>query len=92
MGPLLESNLAEHRLVGQLDDGTIERFRSITAPTLLLGGSRSPAFLTTDLLPALASVIPHATASILDRLDHLAPDQTAPEPVAARLLQFLSPR
>jgi pimeloyl-ACP methyl ester carboxylesterase len=92
MEPLLESNLVEHELVAQLGDDNIERFRSITARVLLLGGSKSPAFLTSDLLPALASVIPDATVAILDRLDHLAPDEKAPEIVAQRTLDFLSPR
>jgi pimeloyl-ACP methyl ester carboxylesterase len=92
MEPLLESNLVEHELVAQLDDDDIERFRSITARVLLLGGSKSPAFLTSDLLPALASVIPDATIAILDRLDHLAPDEKAPKIVAERTLDFLSPR
>jgi pimeloyl-ACP methyl ester carboxylesterase len=92
MEPLLESNLVEHELVAQLGDDNIERFRSITARVLLLGGSKSPAFLTSDLLPALASVIPDATVAILDQLDHLAPDEKAPEIVAQRTLDFLSPR
>jgi pimeloyl-ACP methyl ester carboxylesterase len=90
--PLLESSLVEHEVVAQLDDDNLERFRSITAHVLLLGGSRSPPFLTNDLLPALASVIPDATVAILDRLDHLAPDEKAPEIVAQRALDFLSPR
>jgi pimeloyl-ACP methyl ester carboxylesterase len=89
---LLESNLVEHELLAQHDHDNIERFRSITARVLLLGGSNSPAFLTSDLLPALASVIPDATIAILDQLDHLAPDEKAPEIVAQRTLDFLSPR
>jgi pimeloyl-ACP methyl ester carboxylesterase len=89
---LLESNLVEHELLAQHDHDNIERFRSITARVLLLGGSNSPAFLTSDLLPALASVIPDATIAILDQLDHLAPDEKAPEIVAQRTLDFLSLR
>jgi pimeloyl-ACP methyl ester carboxylesterase len=90
--PLLESSLREHELVAQLDDDNIERFRSITAHVLLLGGSKSPAFLTDELLPGLASVIPDSTIAILDRLDHLAPDERAPEIPAQRVLDFLSAR
>ena len=34
-------------------------------------------------------VIPNPTLEILDGLDHLAPSETAPEQVAARVRQFL---
>jgi hypothetical protein len=40
----------------------------------------------------LAAAIPDATVEILDRLDHLAPDEKAPELVAKHVLEFLSPR
>ena len=31
--PLLEQNLAEHEVVDHLDEGTVERFRAVIAPT-----------------------------------------------------------
>lgn len=90
MAALLEPNLAEHVIVERLDDGSLERFGSIAARTLLLGGGRSPRVLTTDLLPALAATIPDATVDILDGLDHLAPDEKNPQRVAERLLDFFA--
>ena len=39
--PLLEQNLAEHEVVAHLDEGTVERFRGISVPVLLLGGGRA---------------------------------------------------
>lgn len=36
----------------------------------------------------MQSVIPNATLEILDGIDHLAPSETAPEQVAARVRQF----
>lgn len=68
---------------------TYERYRCIPAETLLLGGSRSPAYLR-HALPALAAVIPHARAVLLPGLNHNAPDQNAPEVVAAELDKFYS--
>jgi len=68
---------------------TYERYRGIPAQTLLLGGSRSPAYLR-NVLPALAELIPHARAVVLSGLNHNAPDQNAPEIVAAELEKFFS--
>lgn len=89
MEPLLEACAAEHEQEARLDDGTVERYCSIDARVLLLGGSRSSAFLTTDLFPALQQVIPDSTVEILDGLDHFAPDDKAPELVAERVRSFL---
>lgn len=68
---------------------TYERYQGIPAETLLLCGSRSPAYLR-GVLPALAKVIVHARAVELDGLDHNAPDQNAPEVAAAELRKFFS--
>ncbi len=88
MEPLLEANLAEHEQVARLDDGTADRYRQIAAPVLLLGGSKTPAFITTTLFAALQRVIPDCTAEVINGLDHFAPDQKAPEPIAERLRHF----
>lgn len=88
--PLLEASAAEHEQEARLDDGTAERYHSIQARVLLLGGDKSPAFLTAQLFPALQQVVPDATAEILDGLDHFAPDQKAPALVAERVQNFLS--
>ena len=90
MEPLLGACAAEHEQEARLDDGTADRYRSIEARVLLLGGSKSSASLTTELLPALQQVIRDSTVEILDGLDHFAPDEKAPAVVAERLRQFLS--
>lgn len=60
-------------------DGT--RYAAITAPTLLLGGGRSPAFIR-GVLPVLAETIPRAKLVMTPEMDHNAPDLGAPEAVA----------
>jgi pimeloyl-ACP methyl ester carboxylesterase len=90
MEPLLEASAAEHEQEARLDDGTAERYRAIGARVLLLGGAKSPAFLTTELFAALKHVVPGATVEILDGLDHFAPDEKAPALVAERVLDFLN--
>lgn len=88
--PLLEASAAEHEQEARLDDGTAERYRSIGACVLLLGGAKSRAFLTTELFSALEHVVPDATVEILDGLDHFAPDEKAPALVAEHVRAFLS--
>jgi pimeloyl-ACP methyl ester carboxylesterase len=90
MEPLLEANLADHRQIARLDDGTVDRYASICARVLLLGGQRSPRVITTELFDALQRTIPNAQAEILDELDHLAPDEKAPHVVADRVRRHLS--
>lgn len=90
MQPLLRSNLREHEQVARTGDLGVDRFASITARVLLLGGSRSPTFLTTALFDALGAVITDASVAILPGLDHLAPDEKAPEVVAERVRAFLA--
>jgi pimeloyl-ACP methyl ester carboxylesterase len=70
----------ELRAIGDLDsDGS--RYAAITAPTLLLGGGRSPAYLK-EVLPPLAEIIPDAKLVITDQFDHNAPDLSDPKGVA----------
>jgi pimeloyl-ACP methyl ester carboxylesterase len=90
--PLLEPNLAEHDQVARLDDGTLERYRSIGARVLLLGGQQSPPFITTELFDGLTRTIPDSAVEILDGLDHTAPDTKAPGVVAERIREHLRPR
>jgi pimeloyl-ACP methyl ester carboxylesterase len=86
--PLLAANLAEHEQVAACDDH-VTSYGAITARLLLLGGSRSPAIMTTLPLQRLQQTVPDATLDIIDGLDHLAPDEKAPEIVARRVLGFL---
>ena len=68
---------------------TYERYQNIQAETLLLGGSRSPDYLR-KVLPVLADVIPQACMLEFPGFGHNAPDQDAPEVVAAEIRKFLS--
>jgi pimeloyl-ACP methyl ester carboxylesterase len=90
MEPLLGSNLAEHKQQISLDDGTVDRYASISARVLLLGGQKSPSFITTDLFDVLRRTIPGSAAEILDGLDHNAPEEKAPDVVGERVRQFYS--
>lgn len=75
MNRLLEANLVEHRIEAALDAPDVERFSTITARTVLMGGTKSPAFISQQLVTELAAVIPSATVAILPGLDHLAAQQ-----------------
>jgi hypothetical protein len=90
MEPLLGSNLAEHEQAISLDDGTVDRYAPISARVLLLGGQKSPSFITTDLFDVLRHTIPGSAAEILDGLDHDAPEEKAPDVVGERVRQFYS--
>lgn len=75
------------QLVGE-SRGTLPDFGSLSAEVLLLGGSRSPAYLRAALA-ALSGVLPHARQVELAGADHLAPDNDGqPERVARELLAF----
>jgi len=71
----------------------LESFKFIRADVLLLGGSKSPAYLRTAL-GALEKILPHAKRVEFAGLDHSATgnrDQRgAPEQVAQVMCQFLS--
>jgi pimeloyl-ACP methyl ester carboxylesterase len=71
---LLEANLVEHRLLATLDAPTLDRFATITAHTVLMAGTKSPAAISGPLLDELASNIPDSQIEILPGLGHLAPE------------------
>ncbi|WP_214416193.1 alpha/beta fold hydrolase [Sphaerisporangium fuscum] len=76
--------------IARLDsDGT--RYAGVASPTLLMGGEKSPAYLT-GVLPRLAGVIPDARHLILPGLDHNAPDLNAPDVVAGQMRAFIQGR
>ena len=68
---------------------TYERYQAISARSLLLCGSRSPAYLRTAARE-LSKTIPQAKVVELTGLDHNAPDQNAPLVVASELMTFFS--
>jgi pimeloyl-ACP methyl ester carboxylesterase len=90
MEPLLEANLAEHEQIARLDDVSVERYSSIGAHVLLLGGQKTPGFVTTELFEALSEAIPTVDVEIIDGLDHQGPDEKAPDVVAERVRRHLS--
>jgi len=86
MDRLLEANLVEHRLQATLDAPGPSRFSQISARTVLLGGAKSPAALSSDLLPELAHAIPGSTVVLLEGLGHFAP-RDQPARLAAAILE-----
>jgi pimeloyl-ACP methyl ester carboxylesterase len=90
MNRLLEANLAEHRLQATLDAPDPSRFSKISARTVLLGGTKSPAALSSDLLPELAHAIPGSTTALLNGLGHFAP-RDQPARLAAAILEKPGP-
>jgi len=73
--------------------GHVDDFRSVNADVLLLGGSKSPAYLKSGL-ETLEKVLPHATRVEFPGLGHAASwnkDRGGqPEQVAAELRKFFS--
>jgi pimeloyl-ACP methyl ester carboxylesterase len=86
--PLLEANLGEHRIQAALDTPSADRFSTITARTILMGGTRSPDFISRGLLTELAQVIPDAIVAILPRLGHPAPEGRTDKIAGAILTNF----
>ncbi len=85
---LLEANLAEQQ--AQLDAAGIAGYAEIESQTLLIGGSHSPPSVATQL-DALRRAIPGSSVTILDGLDHAAPE-THPAAVADCVAQFFTQR
>ena len=77
---VLPTVVREQRVAHELDsDGS--RYAAVTAPTLLLGGGRSPAYVQ-EVLPLIAETIPNAKLVMTPEFDHNAPDLGAPRAVA----------
>ena len=80
---MMPTTPAEIGEVARLDsDGS--RYAGIASRTLLLGGEKSPAYLT-GVLPQLATILPSAEYTILPGLDHNAPDLNAPDTIAQQI-------
>ena len=63
-------------------------YARIQAETLLLGGEKSPDYLLKPLV-ILAKMIPDARYRVLPGLNHTAPDDEAPEVIAAQVKNFI---
>jgi pimeloyl-ACP methyl ester carboxylesterase len=76
-------------------DSALENFRALRAEVLLLGGSKSPAYLT-RAVDALEKVLPHVTRVEFPGLGHEASGNTdrrgQPERVAQELRRFFGGR
>lgn len=90
MDPLLEANLVEHRIEAALDAPSAERFSTITARTVLMGGTKSPTVISRQLVIELTEVIPNSAVAILPELDHLAP-QHQPSEIARAIVSNCDP-
>jgi pimeloyl-ACP methyl ester carboxylesterase len=88
MDPLLETSAAEHDEVAHADNDP-DFYRRIDARVLLLGGGRSPRYMTEIPFEMLHQAIARCDVDILPGLDHLAPDDHHPEQVAQRVQRFL---
>lgn len=86
--PLLETNLAEHHELLALD-ASISDYHSVSADVLLIGGGKSPEFVTDLAFAELTRVIPACTTEMITGLDHRAPE-TKPTKVAEHLIRFMS--
>jgi pimeloyl-ACP methyl ester carboxylesterase len=82
----------DFQLVVEMSD-KLENFRAVRAEVLLLGGSKSPAYLKVAL-DALENVLPHVTRVEFPGLGHAASWNTdrggQPEPVAQELRRYFA--
>lgn len=89
----LASTLHADFAVVTASSGRLDDYRSIRPQTLLMGGSKSPAFLK-RALDDLARVLPGAERVELDGLDHAASWNSDvrghPAPVARELRRFFA--
>jgi hypothetical protein len=61
----------------------------MTARVVLLGGAKSRPCFTTTLFDHLSASIPNVTTELINGLGHTAPDDDAPDIVAAHVRQHL---
>ncbi|MGH2869679.1 MAG: alpha/beta fold hydrolase [Solirubrobacteraceae bacterium] len=87
--PLLQAGLREHEQVAALDEPDLHRYQSVAARVTLLGGAKSPPHFTTTTFDQLTAAIPTCTTQLIPGLDHTAPDDKAPGPVAERVRNHL---
>ena len=88
MRSLMPTTPPEIREIMRFDsDGA--NYAEITADTLLLGGSKTPTYLT-GVLDPLQRIIPTARVAMLHGADHNAPDESSPRVVAQRLETFFA--
>lgn len=72
-------------------DSDGKQYGQIKQQTLLLGGTKTPSYIT-DVLPLLYEYIQHSEYKLIQDLDHNAPDLNAPERIANEIRLFLKTR
>lgn len=87
MRPLLEANLAEHEQVAA-HQGRLTGFAAVTAPVLVLCGSRTPQRIRAEFT-ALRDALPAATLETMAGLNHFGPEGRTAPAVAQRSVTFL---
>jgi len=87
--PLLETAVAEHEQVAALDEPNVDRYQTVTARVVLLGGGKSRPHFTTIPFNQIAAAIANCTTDVIQGLDHTAPDDNAPNLVADRVRNHL---
>ena len=85
MEETLPTLLTDLAVVKQLKN-CYEKYRTIRSLTLLMGGSKSPAYLLQPL-DKLKNIIPYATKQVFTGFYHVAPEENALE-IATTLKQF----
>ena len=86
---MMSTTPAELNEIVRLDsDGS--RYAGVSSPTLLIGGGKTPAYVT-GVLAHLAGTMPDARHVMLADLDHNAPDLNAPAVIAEQIRAFTQP-
>lgn len=89
MRPLLDANLGEHeQLATQV--GRLPEFAAVTAPVLLMCGSRTAGVGGAGPFDALRDTLPAATLETFRGLNHFGPEGKSAGVVARRTLAFFS--
>ncbi|WP_274650917.1 alpha/beta fold hydrolase [Paenibacillus humicola] len=68
----------------------MEKYRDVSAETLLMIGTENPDFKQPEVIRAFERLVPHSRTVMLPGLGHNAPDMDAPEPVAQQLKAFFN--
>jgi pimeloyl-ACP methyl ester carboxylesterase len=85
MCALMPAQITDNEAIESLGVG-IQRYARLTMPTLLLGGTRSPAHLQ-ERLATLGHTIPHAQSTLMRGQGHMA-NLDAPDQVAQLVREF----
>ncbi len=85
---LLKTIPTDFNSVNNLPENYFDEFKNLKTPTLILGGTKSPNYLI-KALHDLDNILENSKLTILEGLNHNAPDEAAPEMVAPEIIKFL---